>query len=51
MQAKGFKTNEIQEIFSHFDKDKKGYLPTSELGNFLRALNINPSEAEITEIR
>jgi Ca2+-binding EF-hand superfamily protein len=33
-----------------FDKSQRGQVATSELGNLVRALNINPTETEIQEM-
>lgn len=44
-------TNEIKEIFALFDKTQKGQVNTSELGTLVRALNLNPTETEITEMQ
>ena len=43
--------NEIREIFTLFDKSKSGKVATSELGTVARALNLNPTEAEIKEMQ
>ena len=42
--------NEIKEIFALFDKSNRGMVATSELGTLIRALNMNPTEAEITDM-
>ena len=42
--------NEIKEIFMLFDKNSDGYVHTQELGTLVRAINLNPSEAEIVEM-
>ena len=41
---------EIREIFTLFDKNSDGYVNTSELGTILRALNMNPTQAEVKEM-
>ena len=41
---------EIREIFTLFDKNSDGYVNTSELGNVVRALNMNPTQAEVKEM-
>lgn len=41
---------EIREIFTLFDKNSDGYVNTSELGIMVRALNLNPTEAEVVEM-
>ncbi len=43
--------NEIKEIFALFDKSNRGMVATSELGTLIRALNMNPTEAEITDMQ
>ena len=42
--------SEIKEIFDLFDKSNRGTVSTSELGTLIRALNLNPTETEITEL-
>ena len=42
--------NEIKEIFGLFDKSSSGFVRTQELGTLIRAINLNPSEAEIVEM-
>ena len=42
--------SEIKEIFMLFDKNSDGYVHTQELGTLVRAINLNPSEAEILEM-
>ncbi|BFZ11211.1 hypothetical protein BsWGS_14250 [Bradybaena similaris] len=37
------------EIFSLFDKDHDGHITTSELGDLLRGLNIDPTQQELKE--
>ena len=44
-------SNEIKEIFDLFDKNNRGTVATSELGTLVRALNLNPTETEITEMQ
>ena len=41
---------EIREIFTLFDKNSDGYVNTTELGTIVRALNLNPTEAEVAEM-
>ena len=41
---------EIREIFSLFDKNSDGYVSTSEIGTVVRALNMNPTQAEVKEM-
>ena len=40
---------EIREIFTLFDKNSDGYVNTNELGYIVRALNMNPTQAEVKE--
>ncbi len=42
--------SEIREIFALFDKKSEGAIDTTELGTIIRALNLNPTEAEIIEL-
>ena len=37
----------FQDAFSHFDKTKCGMLPTKMLGQLLRFVGENPSDAEV----
>ena len=39
--------NEFKEVFNIFDKDKDGYITAKELGDLIRNLGQNPTEAEI----
>jgi Ca2+-binding EF-hand superfamily protein len=41
---------EIREIFTLFDKDSDGLVDTAELGTIVRGLNLNPTEAEVSEM-
>ncbi|XP_042422258.1 calmodulin-like [Zingiber officinale] len=41
---------EFKEAFSLFDKDGNGNITTSELGNVMRSLGQNPTEAELKEM-
>ena len=41
---------EIREIFTLFDKNSDGYVNTNELGNIVRALNMNPTQIEVKEM-
>lgn len=34
-----------------FDKSNRGQVATSELGTLVRALNLNPTETEINEMK
>ena len=45
-------TNEelLKEVFDILDKDHNGYLNLMEFGNAVRAIGLNPTESEITEI-
>ena len=40
----------MKEIFDLFDKNSTGRVSVSELGTILRALNLNPTEAEVLEM-
>ena len=42
--------SEIKEIFMLFDKNSDGFVHTQELGTLVRAINLNPSEAEIQDM-
>ena len=42
---------EIKEIFALFDKNSDGKVNTDELGTIVRALNMNPTESEITDFK
>ena len=42
--------NECSEVFDFYDKDRDGYIKTSEIGDLLRALGANPSETELEEM-
>ena len=44
-------SSEIKEIFLLFDKNNNGYVHTTELGNLVRAININPTNAEVEEMK
>merc|ERR1719469_138169 len=44
------RASEIKEIFMLFDKNSDGFVHTQELGTLVRAINLNPSEAEIIEM-
>ena len=41
---------EIREIFTLFDKNSDGYVNTNELGTILRALQMNPTQAEVKDM-
>ena len=41
---------EIREIFTLFDKNSDGYVNTNELGTILRALHMNPTQAEVKDM-
>ena len=49
--AGNLSSNEIKEIFALFDKSNRGQVATSELGTLVRALNLNPTETEITDMQ
>ena len=42
---------EIREIFTLFDKDCDGFVSVEELGTMLRALNHNPTDAEVDTLK
>jgi calmodulin len=42
--------NELQEAFSYFDRDRKGYISSAELPNVMRAIGMYPSEADIAKL-
>ena len=44
------KISEINETFKIFDKDKDGYITTKELGDVMKGLGQNPSEAELQNL-
>ena len=41
---------EFREVFNWFDKDKDGYLNGEQVGDAMRALGENPTNAELAEI-
>merc|ERR1712000_285104 len=41
---------DVKEVFDLYDVDGEGYIPSSDLGNVLRAFGHNPSEAELQEL-
>ena len=41
---------EVREIFELFDKNSSGRVSVSELGTIVRALGLNPTEAEVLEM-
>ncbi|CAH1973574.1 unnamed protein product [Acanthoscelides obtectus] len=41
---------ELRETFSMFDKQGVGYITTEELGNVMRAMGQNPTEAELQDM-
>lgn len=45
-----YKIAEFREAFEIFDKDKDGYITIKELGDLLKALDVAPTEAELTDI-
>ncbi len=42
--------SEFREVFNYFDKDNDGFLNTHEVGDAMRALGENPTEAELKNI-
>ena len=44
------KIGECREVFDLFDKDKDGAITIKELGDVLRALGANPTQAELDEM-
>ena len=40
----------LKDTFNIYDKDKNGYVNPSDLGNMIRTLGGNPTEAQINEI-
>ena len=49
LKFKFYKVAKIQEVFSLFDKDCDGDIPTQELGTALRALGTYPSQRELND--
>ncbi len=44
------KISECREVFDLFDKDKDGAITVKELGDVMRALGANPTQAELDEM-
>ena len=44
------KISELNETFKIFDKDKDGHISTKELGDIMKNLGQNPSEAELQNL-
>lgn len=44
------KVNECREVFDLFDNDKDGAITVKELGDVMRALGANPTQAELDEM-
>ena len=42
---------EIREIFTLFDKDSDGFVNVEELGTMIRALYMNPTDAEVEALK
>ena len=42
---------EMTELFKLFDKDEDGKIDIDELGSVVRALGLNPSQAEVEEMK
>ena len=40
----------MKEIFELFDKNSSGRVSVSELGTIIRALGLNPTEAEVIDM-
>lgn len=51
MANKEIQASEIKEIFMLFDKNSDGYVFTNELGTLIRAINLNPTETELDELK
>ena len=43
-------TSELREAFNLFDRDGTGSIPISDLGTVVRALGLNPTEAEVADL-
>ena len=43
--------SEIKDVFKLFDKNQDHYVHTDELGTMLRAINLNPTETELAELK
>ena len=43
--------SEIKEIFMLFDKNEDQLVDTKELATLLRAINLNPTELEMSDLR
>ena len=44
------KVTECKRVFDLFDKDNDGAITTKELGDVMRTLDINPTQAELQEM-
>ncbi len=42
--------SELQEAFSYFDRERKGYISSVDLPNVMRAVGMYPSEADIAKL-
>jgi|TARA_B110000208_G_scaffold190119_1_gene253236 calmodulin len=42
--------NELKEAFNLFDRDGTGTIPIGDLGTVVRALGLNPTEAEVADL-
>jgi Ca2+-binding EF-hand superfamily protein len=51
MANKEIQASEIKEIFMLFDKNSDGYVFTNELGTLIRAINLNPTETELVQLK
>eukprot|EP00835_Amoeboradix_gromovi_P000307 NODE_10_length_47437_cov_0.363429.p25 type:complete len:146 gc:universal NODE_10_length_47437_cov_0.363429:6024-5587(-) len=47
MSATEEQVTEWKEAFSLYDKEGKGFIPSASLGNVLRAVGQNPTEAQV----
>ena len=41
---------DVKEVFELYDAEGEGYIPSSDLGNVLRAFGHNPTESELQEL-
>lgn len=45
-----WRTSEVQDVFSYFDKDKDGSIMTSEVIRVARSCGLNPSQQEVKDL-